>query len=150
MSDSRNFSSQWVKEYAEDCDEGLRRKKNTRRWCRGKVGDEHSRVWVNRFSDWKQEVCEKCGRHFGYMISSERINFGEKLRTLRKEQGISQVKLAELSGLAQEQLSFMENESRRFHRGVSLSLWQKAFAPLGFKLTLLLEEIEQTEVSHEW
>ncbi len=52
-------------------------KKNTRRWCRGKVGVEHKPVvkgygeakhlagdWAN--FEWEIVVCERCGKHLKF------------------------------------------------------------------------------------
>jgi hypothetical protein len=47
--------------------------KNTKRWCRGKVGREHKPVCRNYaddagtiFKGWKILVCESCGKHLEY------------------------------------------------------------------------------------
>ena len=47
--------------------------RDTRRWCRGKVGVEHDAVWqfwLECFwkavpSDWQIRRCLNCGRHLG-------------------------------------------------------------------------------------
>jgi hypothetical protein len=43
-------------------------KKNTKRWCRGRVGRDHSFSWTeSRWSDRLLiEVCDHCGKHRGY------------------------------------------------------------------------------------
>ena len=48
---------------------GPRKKKDTKRWCRGKRGNEHSYEWVpdkRHPATWKPEVfvlqCENCGK----------------------------------------------------------------------------------------
>lgn len=42
-----------------------RSKKNTKRWCKGKVGKEHQPVWVgrqDRLSIWLKYTCQECGK----------------------------------------------------------------------------------------
>lgn len=43
--------------------------KNTRLWCKGKVGCEHQKAWkpgIGHFSDWFTLTCEICGKKFDY------------------------------------------------------------------------------------
>lgn len=42
-------------------------------------------------------------------MSEEKIDFSGNMRRIRKEKGISQVKLAELSGMTQRDISMLEN-----------------------------------------
>jgi hypothetical protein len=39
-------------------------RKNTRRWCRGKVGVEHVLEWRLWFGEVYHQVCATCGRQF--------------------------------------------------------------------------------------
>ena len=51
---------------------GARRKKDKKRWCKGKIGVEHLGVCTihkllevsekNIFSDWRELVCTRCGK----------------------------------------------------------------------------------------
>jgi hypothetical protein len=43
-------------------------KKNTRRWCRGKVGREHVRRWTIKpgIITYNIEACSECDREFRY------------------------------------------------------------------------------------
>lgn len=47
-----------------------RSSKNTRKWCKGKVGKEHKGIWVvesNRTTPrWFTLVCENCNKHLDY------------------------------------------------------------------------------------
>ena len=51
----------------------LGQRRDTRRWCRGKVGVEHDAVWQILFwcdwkvepTDWQVNKCLSCGRHLG-------------------------------------------------------------------------------------
>lgn len=52
------------------------RKKDTKRWCGGKVGREHEKVWMvppNRIhlpwlknDSWYELICKVCGKSFDY------------------------------------------------------------------------------------
>lgn len=41
-------------------------RKDTKRWCKGKVGREHVGVCMNRYEkyliEWRELVCKNCGR----------------------------------------------------------------------------------------
>jgi hypothetical protein len=50
-------------------------KKNTRRWCKGKVGVEHRTEWVRKRETWASYgagnhwynlICKACGKHLDY------------------------------------------------------------------------------------
>jgi hypothetical protein len=53
-------------------------KKNTKKWCRGKVGAEHKpvcvsynewenrRTWAKWSKDWKVLICSECGKQLDY------------------------------------------------------------------------------------
>ena len=52
-------------------------KKNTKRWCKGKVGREHkpecrnySNDVGNLFKGWRILVCTDCGKHLDYYFPS--------------------------------------------------------------------------------
>ena len=56
-------------------------KRDTRRWCRGKVGVEHKAVWTywmacdifgDRGSSFWRLICQECGKHLGLRQSVER------------------------------------------------------------------------------
>jgi hypothetical protein len=54
-------------------------RKDTKRWCRGKVGAEHSREWIcdARFPltgewSWWILACARCGRHLDFCSRSQR------------------------------------------------------------------------------
>ncbi len=51
-----------------------------------------------------------------------RVTPGEMLRTLRELQGLSQVDLAQLSGISQSNLSAMETDARQIGRDRALVL----------------------------
>lgn len=129
-----------------ECDDRVRRSnsRNNRRWCGGKEGIEHQKEWIVKgYGGWSVEVCRQCGRHFGY--KSSHINLGSEVKRLRKQKGMTQLQLAEASGLLQEQICYMEIDRRFAPEGrvrVSLGMWQKVLEPLGWKLVVSLEEIE--------
>lgn len=45
-----------------------RSKKNTRRWCKGHVGREHTPVWRNykSYGHWRMLVCTTCGKQLDH------------------------------------------------------------------------------------
>ena len=115
--------------------------RDTRRWCRGKEVVEHDKHWVHRFSNWEVQVCKNCGRHFDYRTQS--IDLGKELCRIRKERGMTQVQLADAAGMQQEIISELERDSWRYRQSnVKLSTWQRAFEPLGYKLSILMEEVK--------
>jgi hypothetical protein len=54
-----------------------RSKKNTRRWCRGKVGEKHTPMWhvwkalarQGRVDNPMLYVCQSCGKHIDYWFA---------------------------------------------------------------------------------
>jgi hypothetical protein len=42
--------------------------KNTKKWCKGKVGREHKPICIdhNSIKDWKILACTECGKHLDY------------------------------------------------------------------------------------
>jgi hypothetical protein len=49
---------------------GRRRRKDTKRWCRGKVGVPHFPRWrpIGHFSQCQVLVCETCGKHLDLCV----------------------------------------------------------------------------------
>ena len=43
-------------------------KKDTKKWCRGRVGREHKLACIghNRIKDWKILACTECGKHMDH------------------------------------------------------------------------------------
>lgn len=64
------------------------------------------------------------------------VQFGEKVRTVRQERGISQEKLAELAGLHRTYVSSIE----RGERNVSLVNIQRLAAALGVAMAQLMPD----------
>lgn len=60
---------------------GNAKKKDTKRWCRGKVGKEHTSVVGKRhpnpcgqsrwFGCWHYEFCSVCGKNLQYFMDAE-------------------------------------------------------------------------------
>jgi len=56
---------------------------------------------------------------------------------------MTQVQLADAAGMQQEIISELERDSWRYRQSnVKLSTWQRAFEPLGYKLSILMEEVK--------
>jgi hypothetical protein len=50
-----------------------KKKKDTKKWCRGKVGVAHTFEWTDRGNyrfTYKVEVCSTCGKHGRYDFNS--------------------------------------------------------------------------------
>lgn len=65
--DSSSYRAIGLKvKYAEPRQAGWRSRKNTKRWCKGKVGVEHEWEHItpkNDISPWrKMDVCKNCGK----------------------------------------------------------------------------------------
>ena len=75
-------------------------------------------------------------------MADVQIRFGERLRAVRQQRGISQEKLAELAGLHRTYVSSIE----RGERNVSLVNIERLAAALGVAMTELMpDEAKPTE-----
>ena len=55
---------------------GKSKKKDTKKWCRGKIGVDHTYEWIDRGNyrfGYKIEICSNCGRHGRYDFGSNKL-----------------------------------------------------------------------------
>ena len=61
------------KKVEEEVEKPVAGKKNTRKWCKGKVGREHKLEWEKSswgFSSTYVHICTVCGKHLDYCFES--------------------------------------------------------------------------------
>lgn len=122
-----------------------RSRKDSRNWCKGIQGREHEVEWVEQFSGWAILTCKKCGRRLDYTGSKDSVNLARELRRIRKEKGVTQENLAQMSGMNQETISTIETSGGYYRHGQEpkLSTFEKLFRSLGYRIVIGITEIEQ-------
>ncbi|AXG66221.1 hypothetical protein SEA_ANNADREAMY_124 [Streptomyces phage Annadreamy] len=55
-----------------------RKKKNTKKWCKGVVGRKHTLALFNKYSFSRNYKCIKCGKEIWHISNREDYNYEEK------------------------------------------------------------------------
>jgi DNA-binding XRE family transcriptional regulator len=90
--------------------------KDTKRWCRGRIGVEHRKVWADaadrfrtRFNLPYYEVlsCVECGREFDRVVKAWTVP--GLIRAIRQAYGITQEELGKITGMQQSRIAAIES-----------------------------------------
>ncbi|UUG69445.1 hypothetical protein SEA_SHAM_132 [Streptomyces phage Sham] len=66
-----------ARNYTESDTTGKAKKKNTRRWCKGVVGRNHTLALYNKYTWSHNYKCLKCGKEFWGQINKDNFEFVE-------------------------------------------------------------------------
>jgi DNA-binding XRE family transcriptional regulator len=137
-------------------------RKDTKRWCKGKVGREHEYQRRPKEFQWNPHcrpirktdqvwvMCVNCGRqkdYLGLFDKSEafiwmNLNLHNDLRQMRIGAGLTQEQLAERSGIKQPVISRLESENN--YRLPCLSTVERLANACGCEVSILFPKKEES------
>ena len=95
----------------------VRHTRDSKSWCRGKVGVEHKPEWVPAFGRhsesglvWAEDqICRSCKKKLGFRHPS--YSFGTLVRAARQQREMTQRQLADLLKITEERVCQVEADS---------------------------------------
>lgn len=114
--------------------------KDTKTWCKGIVGRDHSVSWVDKNWGWSLLTCSVCGKVLDFSGVSDDLSAA--IKRIRNQKRLSQAALGALLDppMSQEQISYIEHCKRWTNQTVSLNIYRRVLDAMGYSVMIKVIE----------